>query len=367
MTTPDVCLHIGAMKTGTTYVQRMLGGNHEQLAQNGIIYPLPWSDQAEAVRDVLKMKGGSHLGSIDGRWALMAERLHQWSGPRAILSMEFLSFADTGQIRMIIDDLSPSRVTVVLGARDLGRVLPAQWQTAVRNGQRYPYHEYLKGVTAKRPTRTKLHFWKRQDIGRIANDWATVVGHENVTVVTVPPSGTDPGELWRRFATAMDLDSFALENRTVSNESLGLTGTELLRRINEHAEEIGMSTWSYQHGINRALSHQVLPNVVDPHPKLRVPDEYHDWVRRESQRVLSELREAQVRVVGDLTDLEPNLVGGSPFLWPEEVSDSELLAFAVSALTAFSSNVADVKRREIEGGKQRKARAKRREERGPGV
>jgi hypothetical protein len=365
MSTPDICLHIGAMKTGTTYVQRMLGGNHQLLEREGIVYPMPWSDQVEAVRDVLKMKGGSHLGSIEGHWKLMAERLHQWSGPRAVLSVEFLSFASSGQIRTIVDDLAPSKVTVVLGARDLGRVLPAQWQTAVRNGRTYTYREYLKGVTAKRPTRSKLHFWKRQDIGRIATDWAQVVGRDNVTVVTVPPRGADPGQLWHRMAVAMHLDTLALEDRTPSNESLGPTGTELLRRINESADDRGMSTWSYQHGINRALSHQVLPDIPDPHPSLRVPDEYHDWVRRESDRVLAELREAQVRIVGDIADLEPTLTPGAPFVWPEDLSDSDLLAFAVSALTAFGADVAERKRKEIEGGKQRRAAAKRRQQAGP--
>lgn len=360
MSTPDVCLHIGAMKTGTTYVQRMLGGNHELLEREGIGYPMPWSDQVEAVRDVLKMVGGSHLGSIDGHWKVMVDRLHQWSGPRVIMSMEFLSFADDGQIRTIVGDFAPSNVSVVIGARDLARVLPAQWQTAVRNGKRQTYRSFLKGVTAKRPSRTKLHFWKRQDVGRMAASWASVVGRENVTVVTVPPRGSDPGELWRRMAVAMGLDTLTLEDRTASNESLGPTGTELLRRINEQANATDMSTWTYQHGINRALSHRVLPDLPESHPSVRVPDDYHDWVRGESDRVIAELGASGVRVVGDLADLEPQLQKGAPFVWPEDVSESDLLAFAVSALTAFGSEVAAQKRQDIEAANRRKARAKRR-------
>ena len=368
MTAPAVCLHIGAMKTGTTYVQRMLGSNHEQLAREGIVYPLPWSDQVEAVRDVLQMKGGSHLGSIEGHWKLMADRLHEWSGPRAILSVEFLSFASAGQIRTIVSDLAPSDVSVVMGVRDLARVVPAQWQTAVRNGKRSTYRQYLKGLTAKRSTKTKMHFWKRQDVGRIAADWARVVGRENVSVVTVPPRGADPGELWRRMATAMQLDAAKLYESTPSNESLGPTGTELLRRINEQADATGMSTWTYQHGINRALSHRVLPDIADPHPSLRVPDEYQGWVRDESARVMAELHAADVAVIGDLADLEPQLTPAAPFVWPEDVPDSDLLTFAVLALTGFGNDVAERKRNEIEsGGRKRRAGARRREQTGPGA
>ena len=86
MSSRKVTLHIGAMKTGTTYVQRMLGTNAKVLAEQGITYPKPWSDQVEAVRDALKLQGGSHRGSIEGRWDLMVNRLNTTDGDRAILS-----------------------------------------------------------------------------------------------------------------------------------------------------------------------------------------------------------------------------------------------------------------------------------------
>lgn len=359
MSTPSVTLHIGAMKTGTTYVQRMLGSNSEALASSGIMYPMPWSDQVEAVRDTLAMKGGSHLGSIEGCWERMVERLHSWQGQRSILSVEFLSFADEQQIHTLVDDLRPSEVTVVIGARDLARALPAQWQTAVRNGRTTPYRKYIKGITAKRDTGPKQHFWRRQDIGRIAAGWAEHVGRKNVTVVTVPPKGADPSELWRRMATAMQLGSIALVDKTPSNESLGPTATELLRRINLQTEAIEMSTWSYQHGVNRALSHGVLPNIPDPHPSLRVPDDCHDWVQEQSERVVAEIRASGVDVIGDLADLEPHLDPSSPFVWPEELADEEVLSVAVAALTAFAGDVAERKRMDLEGGGRRGGRRKR--------
>lgn len=167
------------------------------------------------------------------------------------------------------------------------------------------------------------------------------------------------------MAVAMGLDSLTMAERTPSNESLGPTGTELLRRINDQATATDMSTWAYQHGINRALSHRVLPNLPDPHPSVRVPDAYHEWVRRESERVHAELESSGVRVVGDLADLEPRLDQGAPFVWPEDIPDSDLLTFAVSALTAFGSDVAEHKRQELEGGKKRRAGAKRRQLEGP--
>jgi hypothetical protein len=229
----------------------------------------------------------------------------------------------------------------------------------VRNGRRTTYREYLHGLTAKRPSRSKKHFWKRQDIGRIASDWADVIGTENVTVVTVPPRGADPSELWRRFARAMNLESVHLEEKTASNESLGLTGTELLRRINAAAEASDMSTWHYQHGINRALSHQVLPEIADPRPSLGVPDDVHEWVRAEAARMRAELAASGVLIVGDISDLEPQLIPGQPFAWPEDLSDSELLDFAVAALSAFGESVAERKKKDLESGTGKRKRGNR--------
>jgi hypothetical protein len=348
MSSPQVCLHIGAMKTGTTYVQRRLGTNRDELAQMGIWYPRPWSDQVEAVRDILAMKGGAHLGSIEGRWDQMVQRIHSWDGERVILSVEFLSFADTEQVARIMGTLSPSQVTVVIGARDLARVLPAQWQTAVRNGQPTTYREYVSGLTTHGRSKSKRHFWKRQDIGRIAATWADVAGRENVAVVTVPPSGADPNELWRRMALAMKVAELPQKKEMPKNESLGPTATELLRRINARAKETDMSTWSYQHGVNRALSHQVLPDVPETFPRLRVPNEAYDWITTEAERVINEIDVSGVEVIGPVDDLRPVLDTDLPFVWPEEIPDKHLLAAAVAALTAFADRAADTKRQTLQ-------------------
>ena len=353
MIVPHVTLHVGAMKTGTTYVQRMLGRNRERLASGGVFYPHPWSDQVVAVRDVLDLKGGSHLGSVDGAWQALISQLHDWQGAQAILSVEFLSFADERQVHRIIRDLAPSEVSIVIGARDLGRALPAQWQTAVRNGRTTTYRDYLEGVTGSRPSPSRKHFWKRQDIGKIAAKWAKEVGQGNVTVVTVPPKGADPGELWRRMSRAFGISEGDLEQPSAKNESLGLTATELLRRINLQADSTDMSQWTYQHGVNRALSHAVLPDVPDPRPQLGVPRGYHRWVTDEAQRVIREVGDSHVTVVGDLADLTPQLTGSDVKVWPEDIPDGELLPFAVATLTQFSQNVADQKLRETKRGRKK--------------
>lgn len=361
MSAPDITLHIGAMKTGTTYIQRMLGSNEEALAAAGILYPLPWSDQVEAVRDVLNLRGGgAHLGSIEGRWEGMVERVQNADCTRVILSVEFLSFASDKLVKRIARSLAQSHVQVVLGARDLGRALPAQWQTSVRNGRPAPYRQYAEGVVLGKDADLLRHFWKRQNIGEIASRWGHVFGIDNVTVVTVPPQGANTGELWSRFARAMDLQEEDFVERSLSNQSLGPTATELLRRINEQAQSQGMQNWVYQHGINRALSHSVLPNIQDPHPSLRLPDFAHDWAKEETTRLITEIAASGASIIGSLDDLQPNLVQRDPFIWPEEIPDSDVLDLAVAALTAFGEQMAEEKRAGLTGGDGRRRGRKRR-------
>ncbi len=358
MSVKRVRLHIGAMKTGTTYVQGMLARNRERLAVAGVLYPEPWSDQVEAVRDVLNLKGGSHLGSIKGSWPRMVGQLNDWTDSEAIISVEFLSFAKKDQVRQITADLAPAEVSVVLGARDLARVLPAQWATAVRNGRTTTYRDYIEGVTRIGPSSPKKHFWNRQDVGRIARVWAQQVGPGNVTVVTVPPRGADPTLLWQRMAEAFQIHGLELERTTPTNESLGPTATELLRRVNLQSESMDMSTWAYQHGVNRALSHKVLPGVPDPHPGLTVPEEYHKWLRTESDRVIDEIKTAGVNIIGDIADLDPQLEQVSPRVWPEELPTEDLLSVAVSALTGLADKVAADKRQQLQGGGKKRGRGR---------
>ena len=54
MSTPTIVLHIGAMKTGTSYMQSVLEQDKELLAQRGVYWPgASWKDQRLAVQDLL--------------------------------------------------------------------------------------------------------------------------------------------------------------------------------------------------------------------------------------------------------------------------------------------------------------------------
>ncbi|HSK32440.1 MAG TPA: hypothetical protein VK903_03070, partial [Propionicimonas sp.] len=72
---PRVILHVGAMKSGTSYVQAMLYANKEILAERGVLVPgATWSDQVRAVQDVLGRES-AQTGRIAGCWDRMVEEV----------------------------------------------------------------------------------------------------------------------------------------------------------------------------------------------------------------------------------------------------------------------------------------------------
>ena len=306
---PSVRLHIGAMKTGTTYVQQMLGHNRARLAEAGVLYPKPWSDQVEAVRDVLELQGGSHLGSIDGAWKSMVDQIHAWPGREVVLSVEFLSFADKKQAAAIVADLAPSQVTVVLGVARRGPQPPGT--VADLGAQRVGVDLSAVPRGAHSLALVGLQDPLLETAGRraTATRWADVVGPENVIVVTVPPRGAPAHLLWERMAKALEVDVIALEQKSASNESLGPTTTELLRDgSTTQSEPLEMDNWVYQHAVNRSLSHSVSARLSQSLTRRSQSlSEFHDWVRDESARIVKEISKAGVTVIGDLTDLEPQL------------------------------------------------------------
>ena len=116
---------------------------------------------------------------------------------------------------------------VVLTARDLARQLPAVWQERVKNRARQ-VGGLLDDVDASWRARDwDAPFWRTQHLGRLAQRFAGL----SLTVVTVPPRGSDPALLWRRFAAACGLPA-AHPDLSVGhgNASMGRLETEASAR-----------------------------------------------------------------------------------------------------------------------------------------
>jgi hypothetical protein len=343
MAPPIVYLHIGSPKTGTTYVQNVLWANRKALESAGVLLPGHYRyARVQATRDLLKWSP-DESPEPPQTWARIAAEITRWSGSSAVFSMEFLCWASTEQVQHVIDSLKGSQVKVILTTRDLARLVPAQWQTAMRQRNTWTLDEYAAAVagvsTGKKAKDAARHFWRRQDYGKILEHWAGLVGVDNITVVTVPPSGGDPDELWRRFCRASGLDEDAYATTDMSHESLGAASAEVMRRLNETAPITDMSMRSYQKSVNGALTRRVLAERRSQEPGLSLPTAHREWADREAARVIAEIEAVGATVIGDLDDLKPRPSGKDPVA-PEQLPAEQLLAAAIDGLAGLSAEYA---------------------------
>jgi hypothetical protein len=328
---PDIVLHIGAMKTGTSYLQSLLSRNAERLAAQGVAWPgVNWRAQEAAAMALLRGDSGP-----DNAWDALVADIEADPAPRAVVSMEFLSFADAEAVARVQDSLAGRRVRVVLTLRDLGRVLPAHWQESVQNGKHWSYTEYLAGVTSPTPrtTRAGRHFWGKQSWGRILRTWQPLVAAEDLVVVTVPRSGADPTLLWTRFCTAAALDGADVDRSGFANDSLGATSAELMRRLNARVEERGLPPETLLQ-LKRSLAKRVLVHRKDDEPRVGLPPELGEWLAERSSTEIRRVRRIAPVVVGDLDELVPATVVARPGVTtdPGASPDGALLDAAVDGM-----------------------------------
>ncbi len=347
---PEVVLHVGSFKTGTTFIQESLFANKQRLHDLGVLLPgRRWVDQAEAARALIARAEIDGVREADA-WDRLAHECRRWTGPKAVVSMEFLAGLGKSKAEAAAASLAPGPITVVLGVRDLLGLLPAQWQTSIRGGGRtWTFDEYVAGVSASRPRRSSAgrHFWRRHDWPAIARRWALVAGSDRVRVVTMPGPGSGPEELWVRFGEASGLPTADLPPATRRNESMGAASVELVRRLNLRAlEDLSLVDpdvdRSRRRWVRDVLSSGVLIERKNLETPLRAPAELRPWAASRAQLLLARLRADGVHVVGDAAEvMSPPSQSPEPVQHPPSERDVLLAGeFALERLSRGARSTA---------------------------
>jgi hypothetical protein len=322
-----VVLHIGAMKSGTTFVQQTLDAHREQLAAQGFLFPgKAWRQQVLGVMDVLEQtRDGEPVPGSVGAWPRLVQEIGEWDGA-ALISMEFLGPTPVKDIERVVGSLAPARVHAVMTVRDLGRNIPAMWQEGLKNGTPWSWREYLDVVSdgPGQDWRAKK-FWRQMNYPNIARKWSQVVGPEQFTLVTVPQPGAPRGLLWERFCSVVGLDPAPFDTTVRSNASLGAASAQMLRDLNA-ALEGEVSSAQYRRVVKHQLSRLHLGTLAGGEPRIGFDD---DWVTERAEAQIRRLRKLGLRVVGDLDELRPVPQEGVD---PAEVPAEQQLEAAISAL-----------------------------------
>jgi hypothetical protein len=332
-----VFLHVGVMKSATSYLQDLCDANRDRLLAQGVLWTRS-GDNFLATDDLLGTR--RERPGLEGAWRRLADQVEAHAGD-ALISNELLAPINARKRSRLVQALEPAETSVVVTARDIARVIPSQWQTGARNRSTVGWREYIESLVADDGSDVATGFWRRQDLPAIVASWAEQVSLDRVTVVTVPPSGVAPSVLGERFASAIGVSAAGFEQPPASNPSVGLVSAELLRRVNERTEELAWLEyrWAFKH----ALARLVLAERADREPAMTLDAKALAWARDRGARIAEALEASGVRVIGDLADLIPaagEAAPGEPDLDP---TDAELLDAAVDGLVGLGAVLAEAR------------------------
>lgn len=330
-----VVLHIGAPKTGTTYLQRTLYANRERLASHGVLYP--YDKPGQSFRSAHDFCGRAWFGSspsrFRGEWDAVATRAREWSGSTVILSSELLAGAQPERIESRLALLGPAELHVVFSARDLARQLVSDWQEQVKHRHTVTLEQFVDdlvtlGIDAPEPFGPL--FWGLHDPARVLPPWAAVVSPPRVHILTVPQRTGPRDALWTRFCSIAGLDPAAYDvTARRANRSMGVAETELVRRMNLGAKRLDAR--SYDALVRVYLAEKVLGRRS---PRLTLPPEHLAWAYDRSRELVDDLTNAGYAVHGDLAELMP-AESGDRYVSPTGLTEADLGPAAVRVSTAL--------------------------------
>ena len=337
-----VYLHVGAPKTGTTYLQGRLHHNRDALAAHGVHYPAGLRrDMFVGALDLIDRDWGGRRDDVRGEWDALTARVRRVSGT-AIVSHEILASATTDQVDRALAAFGDAEVHVVYSARDLGRQIPAEWQESVKHRSRRRFRGYVKLVRTRDQVDSDLWFWRVHSLPDVLRRWTRDVPRERVHLITVPPSGADPEELWRRFCRACDIDpSIGEPVGGRANPSLGIEEIAVLRDLNKRLRKTGLDGADYARLVREGIAQGVLAERPGMRRAVLGP-RHRDWAVATAEGWIAGIRDSRIHVVGDLDDLRP-VFPPSTEKWrnpdrprPRVVKDAAMTALTGAVLEAAS-------------------------------
>jgi hypothetical protein len=332
-----VYLHIGAPKTGTTYLQDRLTLNRAQLAKRNVHYPIGLhASHFRPALDLIEMSWGGQSEEVRGEWDSLMGRTRRLNGT-VILSHEILSAAKPGQINRAMAGLKGSEVHLVYSARDLGRQIPAEWQEGIKHRRRRSFSRFLTQVQSARRTKPTAWFWRVQSLPDVLSRWTVGLPPERVHLVTVPQAGAPRDLLWERYCEAFGIDpAWAPDEHANENVSIGISETALLRKLNKRLKVAGLDSDQYRSLVRQLMVHETLakrPTMI----KATLPPAALPWANEVTDEWVEWIEGSGIDVIGDLAELRPaSLAEGTRWQNPDRPRRAQMLEAALDALVAVT-------------------------------
>ena len=336
-----VYLHVGAPKTGTTYLQDRLALNRGALAERGVHYPLGvYASQFRAALDLIDDDWGGLRPEVVGEWDNLVGRVRRHDGS-VIVSHEILAVARPEQVRRVMDDLGDAEVHLVYSARDLARQIPAEWQERLKHYSVPTFARYAERVRNGRRTGSPMWFWRAHGLPDVLSRWSSGLPPEQVHLVTVPQPGAPKNTLWRRYCEAFGIEpAWAPEESETANASIGAAEAMLLRRFNQRLKATGVGGEDYR----KLVTEVVVQNTLAHRPKMTkvtLPPQHYDWAEEVASEWVEWIEGSGIHVVGDVADLHPvRPPEGKAWADPDVPRRPQLIDAALDAMVALAVEAA---------------------------
>ena len=327
-------IHIGAPKTGTTFLQGIFWANRDALLEAGLhVVGGKQLDHYRAGNDLRGLERAEDDPRTDwkGEWDTLAAAARTSPAEAVLFTDEHLASLLPEQVERAVSTLAPREVHVIYATRDLVGLMPSEWQEFVKQRSKLTYEEWatlLFKSTTRRPGRW---FNRVHNPPEVIARWGTAVPPERFHLITLPPPGAPKDELWRRFAGVVGIDpAVATDLAAAGNTSLGLPETELLRRVNIALPE-EFRVWDHERLARDLLATEILsPRSKSGRPQM--PESVRPVVTERADAYIAGIKESGCDVVGDLEDLRADF-GPDAGLAP--ASDAEVVDAAADAIAGL--------------------------------
>ena len=304
-------LHVGLSKSGSTFLQSVLGSHRAELRDHGYVYP--YVRQEAVFHAAVEMASNAAYWGLDeeeirGTFAHLLRRGRRLDGT-IVISHELFGGAKRRQIEAIGEHLAEFDVHVVVTVRNTGRTITAQWQERVKNGRRESFEEFSRHLLGRVPDQTSGNlpgFWRSQNLGWLLERWRPVAPPDRTHVVVTPARDAAPGELWRRFAEAIGLppDVVDLSQVPPRNESLGVPQIAFLRLVLDALDGRLAQPW-FSLVVKRWFAQTLLSAV--PAAKPMAPVAVTQRLTEITEAWIDFVRSQGYRVYGDLDEVLPEI------------------------------------------------------------
>ncbi|MEP9381834.1 hypothetical protein [Nocardioides sp. KR10-350] len=299
-------LHVGAPKSGTTYIQDRLSRNARILRRHGLHVPnlfpslTPARAQFRAALDLLGQDWGGPEGHAAGHWDRLVEKVRRTQGA-VLISHEIFAPAPAEVIDKAVSDLGrDAELHIVYTARDYGRALTSAWQESVKAGRRWRLRKFLDLAHEHRNW-----FAKALELPDVLEAWGRDLPPEHVHVVTAPSGDGDSPALWERFCEVLGVPPGLARHRARrSNPSLDAVATEIIRQLNVRHRAGPNADPNRDRYVDALID--LLQSRKSERIPIELPPQDRPWVTERARSWIDWLEDHKVVVHGDVEDLIPS-------------------------------------------------------------